>query len=68
MKLAERVVAAGGDAASLDTLAVAYAAAGRPEDALRTAREALAVAEEKGDEALAFEIRKRIERYEAGSQ
>ncbi len=54
--------------AVLDTLAVAYAAAGRPEDALRTAREALAVAEEKGDDALASDIRKRIESYTAGSR
>ena len=54
--------------AVLDTLAVAYAAAGRPQDALRTAREALAVAEEKGDDALASEIRERIESYTAGSR
>ena len=54
--------------AVLDTLAVAYAAAGRPEDALRTAREALAVAEAKGDDALASGIRERIERYTAGIQ
>jgi Flp pilus assembly protein TadD len=53
--------------AVLDTLAVAYAAAGRSQDALRTAREALAVAEAKGDDALASEIRERIERYTAGS-
>jgi tetratricopeptide (TPR) repeat protein len=49
--------------ALLDTLAVAYAAAGRSEDALRAAREALASAEAKGDAALAAEIRKRIEGY-----
>ena len=52
--------------AVLDTLAVAYAAAGRPQDALRTAREALAVAEVEGDAALAADIRERIERYTAG--
>ena len=47
----------------LDTLAVAYAAAGRTGDALRTGREALALAEAQGDAALAEEIRERIEGY-----
>ncbi len=44
----------------LDTLATAYAAAGREEDALFTARRALALAEAQGRRALAAAIRERF--------
>ena len=62
--LAEQAVAALGDrdAAALDTLAVAYAAAGRREDAERTATRALALAEANGDPELAAQIRARLAR------
>ena len=44
------------DPGLLDTLAVSYKAAGRNDDALRTARRAAALAREAGREALAREI------------
>ncbi len=60
--LAEQAVAALGDrdAGALDTLAVAYAAAGRREDAARTSARALALAEANGDGELAAQIRERL--------
>jgi Flp pilus assembly protein TadD len=60
--LAEEAAAAsdGRDAGILDTLSVAYAAAGRPDDARAAALRALARAEETGDAALAAEVRARI--------
>jgi tetratricopeptide (TPR) repeat protein len=63
--LAEQAVAelGDGDAGALDTLAVAYAAAGRREDAARTAQRALARAEAGGDAALAAQIRARLSDY-----
>ena len=63
--LAEQVVAELGerDAGALDTLAVAYAAAGRREDAARTAARALALAEAGGDAPLAAQIRERLAHY-----
>jgi tetratricopeptide (TPR) repeat protein len=48
---------------ALDTLAAAYAAAGRPTDALAAAREALDQARARGDEALAVGIESRLSRY-----
>ncbi len=62
--LAEQAVAALGDrdAAALDTLAVAYAAAGRREDAERASTRALALAEANGDPELAAQIRARLAR------
>ena len=66
--LAEQAVSALGerDAGALDTLAVAYAAAGRREDAARAADRALALAEAGGDQALAAQIRERLAREARG--
>ena len=50
----------------LDTLAAAYAALGRFEEASSTAQEALAQAEERGNAQLAAEIQARIELYALG--
>jgi tetratricopeptide (TPR) repeat protein len=50
----------------LDTLAVAYAATGRFDEAKATAEKALNIAKEAGWENLAVEIQKRIKLYEAG--
>ena len=63
--LAEQAVAELGDghAVALDTLAAAYAAAGRREDAARTAERALALAEAGRDTALAAQIRERLSNY-----
>jgi tetratricopeptide (TPR) repeat protein len=65
VRLAERAVAelGDGDAAALDTLAAAYAAAGRREEAARTAGRALARAEAGGDRQLAAQIRERLSLY-----
>jgi tetratricopeptide (TPR) repeat protein len=70
VQLAEQATARlGENPGALDTLAVAYAAAGRREDAARTAQRALALAEAKGDSALAAQIRARLGQYtgETGS-
>jgi tetratricopeptide (TPR) repeat protein len=50
----------------LDTLAVAYAATGRFDEAKVTAEKALNIAKEAGWENLATEIQERIKLYEAG--
>ena len=50
----------------LDTLAVAYAAAGRFDEAKATAEKALNIAKKTGRENLAIAIQKRIKLYEAG--
>jgi len=50
----------------LDTLAIAYAAAGRFSQAIETAQKAMDLAESAGQKALANEIRKRLELYKAG--
>ena len=50
----------------LDTLAVAYAAAGRFDEAKATANKALNIAKEAGWENLAIGIQERIKFYEAG--
>ncbi len=64
--LAEGVVGAtgGGDAAMLDTLATAYEAAGRREDAIATARRAAARAREGGQADLAKDIDARLARWQ----
>jgi tetratricopeptide (TPR) repeat protein len=49
----------------LDTLASAYAAAGRFDDAVTTAEQAVNAAKARGQEDLAGEIQKRIELYKA---
>jgi tetratricopeptide (TPR) repeat protein len=53
------------DAGFLDTLAVSYAADGRFDDAVRAATSAAELAEERGDAAMAREIRGRIELFRA---
>jgi Flp pilus assembly protein TadD len=50
----------------LDTLAVAYAAAGRFDDAVKIAQQAIDVAKAIGQEDLCSEIRRRLELYKAG--
>ncbi|MGA2324642.1 MAG: tetratricopeptide repeat protein [Sedimentisphaerales bacterium] len=50
----------------MDTLAVAYAAAGRFEDAVMTAQQAVDTAKSSGQEKLASEIQNRLELYQAG--
>lgn len=51
------------DVMSLDTLAAAYAEVGRFEEAVATAREALTLAEQRGDRATAVELTDRVARY-----
>ena len=53
-------------AVSLDTLSVAYAAAGRFDEAVETAEKALQLALVANQQRLADEIQKRIEFYQAG--
>ncbi len=62
VRLAEQLVASIGAAPAsvLDTLSVAYAAAGRPELARSTAERALAQAEAEGSQELADQLRGRI--------
>jgi tetratricopeptide (TPR) repeat protein len=55
----------GQDAKSLDTLGAAYASDGRFDDAVRVAREALALAQSAGETGLAEEVGRRISLYEA---
>jgi hypothetical protein len=50
----------------LDTLAVAYAAAGKFNDAIVTAEKALNIAKTAGQENTAREIQNRLELYKAG--
>jgi arylsulfatase A-like enzyme/Tfp pilus assembly protein PilF len=50
----------------LDTLSVAYAAAGRFDDAIATAQEAIELAQSLEQEELAEEIKKHLELYKAG--
>jgi tetratricopeptide (TPR) repeat protein len=52
------------DASKLDTLAAAYAEAGRFGDALEVAKKAVALAKASGDEKLAGEIETRLRSYE----
>lgn len=68
VRLAEGVCAgpAPRNATFLDTLAAAYAEAGRFEEAAATAREALSLALESGKADLAAEIQQRLELYQAG--
>jgi Flp pilus assembly protein TadD len=66
VRLAERAAASSKrrDAAVLDTLAAAYAALGRFDQAMATAREAMQVAESAGMEALRVQIGERLKLYE----
>jgi spermidine synthase len=52
--------------AILDTLAVAYAAAGRFTDAVTTAEQAVSAAKARGQENMVSEIQSRIELYKTG--
>jgi tetratricopeptide (TPR) repeat protein len=64
VELAQRSVKlAGRSAAGLDTLAAAYAEAGRFTEAVDTARQAVEAAQVGKNEALAREIQTRLERY-----
>jgi len=65
VQLAERACELGGreKAHCLDTLAAAYAAAGRLDDAVTTAERAVQLAESAGQEPLATLIRARLELY-----
>jgi tetratricopeptide (TPR) repeat protein len=58
----------GGNSNVLRTLAAAYAASGRFSDAARTTRQALQLAGAQSDTALAGEMRRELELYEAGRQ
>ncbi|HEY8156028.1 MAG TPA: tetratricopeptide repeat protein [Myxococcota bacterium] len=64
VQLAEQAVAQlGENPVALATLATAYAAAGRSEEAARTAQRAIAVAESGGNAELAAQIRERLALY-----
>ncbi len=66
VRLAEQAErqSAGRSPSVLDALAAAYAAAGRRDDAVATARRAIAVARETGAEDLARHIERRLAEYE----
>jgi Flp pilus assembly protein TadD len=68
VELAERACALSGygDAGCLDTLAAAFAEAGRFPEAVATAKRAISLAEHAGAGALAREARARLARYEVG--
>ena len=67
IRLAERAckISTNREPGALDTLAAAYANAGRFEDALRIANQALALAESSGQKEQALYLRKRIQLYGA---
>ncbi|MBZ5583038.1 MAG: tetratricopeptide repeat protein [Acidobacteriia bacterium] len=69
VKFAERAAAlsGGGDPAALDTLAAAYAEAGRFADAAGTARKALALATAQTKQPLAEALKARLTLYESGA-
>jgi tetratricopeptide (TPR) repeat protein len=64
LALALQAVAAERDASALDTQAVALAASGRHDDAVRVAREAYEMARASGNRRLAAEVARRIQGYE----
>ena len=66
VELAERACAASADPTFLDTLSAAYAASGRFDEALETARRALELARSSERESLAGRIERRIALYEQG--
>ena len=68
VELAERAVqlTGRGNPSLLDTLAAAYATAGRFDDAVATAREAMQLAQSTGATPLAASLRERLELYEQG--
>ena len=66
VELAERAasITARQDIMSLETLSAAYAEVGRFDDALRTGREALALAERQNDETTATGLARRLQLFE----
>ena len=68
VEMAERAakLTSGRDPAVLDTLAAAYAEAGRFPEALRTAERAMRLATAANDRALAEKIRVRLDLYRVG--
>jgi hypothetical protein len=68
VRLAERACGLVGrdDPKPLDTLAAAYATAGRFDDAVTTADRAIQAALSRGDAHYAAEIRSRLQRYRSG--
>jgi len=54
------------DPNALDTLAAGYAAAGRFDDAVRTASRALALANASGNDSLSNDIRRNLAKYREG--
>ena len=68
VRLAERAdgVTSHQDVTAIDALGAAYAAAGRYEDALRAARDGLALATAAGKSAVAAQFRQRVELYQKG--
>ena len=68
VSLAERACQLTGDrvAPYLDTLAAAYAAAGRFKDAVATAQKAIELASSAGQTQIVSEIETRLELYRAG--
>ncbi|MEM9594236.1 MAG: tetratricopeptide repeat protein, partial [Acidobacteriota bacterium] len=66
VRIAERITAENDGAVARQSLAFAYAAAGRFDDAKRVQRRLLEEAEAGGNEALIAELRSRLERFEAG--
>jgi tetratricopeptide (TPR) repeat protein/MFS family permease len=68
IELAERACELTGykEPAMLDTLAAAFAVAGRFDDAVTTAQQAIDVAKASGQEDLCGEIQRRLELYKAG--
>jgi Flp pilus assembly protein TadD len=69
VRLAERACQISGHKQSgpLDTLAAAYANAGRFEEAIKTGEEAFSIAKAAGENDLADSIRARIDLYKKGS-
>jgi len=56
------------DAAAFDTLAAAYALAGRFAEAIKSAEEALLLAQAAGDKSRAAEIERRRRLYQSGQR
>jgi protein O-mannosyl-transferase len=65
VRLAQRARELAGQPAMLDTLAAAYAAGGRFEEAIETAEQALAMASSSGETELAAEIKSRLQLYQS---
>src|SRR4051812_17100953 len=68
IRLAERADRAGGhqDVTAIDALAAAYAAAGRYDEAVATARRGLSLAVSSGRTAVAAQFRQRVDLYQTG--